>query len=96
MRKPSDTWFDHVNRYRLAAAVLVIPAMLTIISMDLDLVTIPSLTRRVIYWLGLAILLTAVAMDKREVYRGRQDVEKLIKRRLRTEHTSQNTTEETK
>lgn len=85
MRKPTNTWFDRINRYRVAAAILTLPFILSTLTMDLHLFDMPILARRAVYWFGLAVLLTAVAMDWREVYHGKRDVERRIQHRLRQE-----------
>lgn len=87
-KRPLNSWFDRINRYRWAAFILVIPFFLTVISMDLQWVDIPLMVRRVIYWIGLAVLLTAVALDSWEVYRGKRRVNQMINDRLVTDKES--------
>lgn len=83
MRKPTNTWFDRINRYRVAAVILTLPFILSTLTMDLELFEIPILARRAVYWFGLAVLFTAVAIDWLEVYRGRHEVERRIRERIR-------------
>lgn len=85
MRKPTNTWFDRINRYRVAAVILTFPFILSTLTMDLEIFEIPVIARRAVYWFGLAVLFTAVAMDWLEVYHGRQEVEKRIRDRIREE-----------
>lgn len=83
MRKPTNTWFDRINRYRVAALILTFPFIMSTLTMDLNLFDIPILARRAVYWFGLAVLFTAVAIDWFEVYRGRHEVERRIRERIR-------------
>lgn len=78
-----STGFDRINRYRLAAVVLVIPFLMSILSMDLHWVAIPPIARRAVYWIGLFILLVAVAIDTIDVYSGRHKVKKMIRQQLK-------------
>jgi hypothetical protein len=79
------TWFDRINRYRVAAGVLFIPFLLTlfawIIHMPVDSV-MPMIPRRGIYWAGLVFLTLAIAMDAWEVYAGKRRVKRLIQERI--------------
>jgi hypothetical protein len=68
----------------LSAAILVIPFFLTLVSVDLELVHIPLITRRVVYWIGLAVLLTAVALDSWTIYSGKRKVNHMINKRVKT------------
>lgn len=77
-------WFDRINRYRVAAFVLVIPAILNVLVIDLELFDLNMWVRRGIYWVGLLILFTAVAYDWFTVYRGKREVKRRIAERLRT------------
>lgn len=84
--------FDSLIRYRVAAAILSIPFVLNVLTMDLRWVNTPLMLRRVIYWVGLAFLLVAVAIDARKVYDGRRRVKKLIEaQRAATEARSRET-----
>jgi len=80
------TWFDRINRYRVAATFLFIPFVLALVPMvsPIDLDTImPYLVRRSVYWFGLLILAIALAMDAWEVYAGKREVKRMIEARIR-------------
>lgn len=70
--------FDRLNRYRIAAVILVIPGILNIFRLDLDLIDVPTTVIRGIYWVGIAVLITAVSIDGWQVYQGRRRVRKMI------------------
>lgn len=70
--------FDRLNRYRIAAVILVIPGILNIFRLDLDLIDVPTVVIRGIYWVGIAVLITAVSIDGWQVYQGRRRVRKMI------------------
>lgn len=79
------TWFDRINRYRVAAVFLFVPFVLAMIPMltDIEMETImPFLVRRSIYWFGLLILAVALAMDAWEVYSGKREVKRMIEKRI--------------
>lgn len=82
MRTLVDLWLDRINRYRLAAAVLVIPFFLSVL-VDLGWADPPMMLRRGIYWFGLSILLVSVALDAHTVYAGKRKVKRMIQRQLR-------------
>jgi len=69
---------DSLGRYRIAAAILSIPFVLNVLTLDLQWINTPLMLRRVIYWVGLAFLLVAVAIDARKVYDGKRKVKQLI------------------
>lgn len=79
------TWFDRINRYRVAAVFLFIPFVLALIPMltpvEMDSV-MPFLVRRGIYWFGLLILAVALAMDAWEVYSGKREVKRMIEAKI--------------
>lgn len=70
--------FDRLNRYRIAAVILVIPGILNIFRLDLDLIDVPTAVIRGIYWVGIAVLVAAVSIDGWQVYQGRRRVRKMI------------------
>lgn len=88
MINKAPRWFDQLNRYRIAAFVLVVPAVLNILVIDLELFDMSMWARRAIYWVGLLILLGAVAIDAREVYRGKRTVKQMIRSRKHRTQTS--------
>lgn len=79
------TWFDRINRYRVAAVFLFVPFVLVMIPMitPIELDTImPLIVRRSVYWFGLLILAVALAMDAWEVYSGKREVKRMIEDRI--------------
>ena len=70
--------FDRLNRYRIAAVILVIPGILNILRLDLGWIDLPTYVIRGIYWVGIAVLITAVSIDGWQVYQGRRRVRKMI------------------
>ena len=84
------TWFDRINRYRVAAVFLFIPFFLALIPMvtaiDMDTI-MPFIVRRSIYWVGLLILAVALAMDAWEVYSGKREVKRMIEAKLNQAET---------
>lgn len=79
------TWFDRINRYRVAAVFLFIPFVLALIPMLTPVemeVVMPFLVRRSIYWFGLLILAVALAMDAWEVYSGKREVKRMIETKI--------------
>lgn len=88
MNNPTKTWFDRINRYRVAAGFLFGPflinmgALLTGTPID-DV--LPETVRRGIYWVGLLLLGVALGMDALEVYRGRRQVKRLIRQKRKAD-----------
>jgi hypothetical protein len=84
MEMISTTWFDRMNRYRIAAAFLYVPFLgqlgAWIDGTELRNV-LPVVVTRSIYWAGLFLLTVALAMDAWEVYAGRRRVKRLINRK---------------
>lgn len=80
------TWFDRINRYRVAAGFLFVPFVLTLIAwlshVEVDVI-MPMVVRRSIYWVGLFLLTVSLAMDAAEVYAGKREVKRMIKERLK-------------
>ena len=79
------TWFDRVNRYRVAAGFLFVPflaAMVALIFGHNINEFLPMMARRSIYWVGLLLLTIALAMDWWEVYSGKREVKRRIEARL--------------
>jgi hypothetical protein len=82
----SPTWFDRMTRYRVAAAFLYIPFVMTLVAwgMGTELREIlPLYVTRGIYWTGLFLLTVALAMDAWEVYAGKRRVKQLIDQKQR-------------
>lgn len=80
------TWFDRINRYRVAAGFLFIPFILTLVAWSMGLpvdVVMSAVVRRSIYWVGLFLLTVALAMDAWEVYSGKREVKRMIEARLK-------------
>lgn len=86
MEMTSLTWFDRMNRYRIAAAFLYVPfvGQLFAWSAGTELREIlPVYVTRAIYWAGLFLMTTALALDAREVYSGKRRVKQMIDQKKR-------------
>lgn len=80
----SPTWFDRVNRYRIAAAFLYVPfiGQLGAWADGTELRNVlPVAVTRSIYWTGLFLLTAALAMDAWTVYAGKRKVRQMISRK---------------
>lgn len=80
----SPTWFDRMTRYRIAAAFLYVPFLLTLVAWGMGTTlrdVFPQYVTRGFYWTGLALLTVALALDAWEVYAGRRRVKQLIQDR---------------
>lgn len=77
----SPTWFDRMTRYRVAAAFLYVPFIMTLVAWSMGTSLremIPMWATRAIYWTGLLLLTVALAMDAWEVYAGKRRVKQMI------------------
>lgn len=81
MRKPTETWFDRLNRYRIAAVFLAIPTAWNLIDDVSFTQTSFELTIRVLYRTGMVILLVAIAMDWWAVYTGKRRIKQMIRQK---------------
>lgn len=80
----SSQWFDRLTRYRIAAAFLYVPFVISLIGAVLghnlrDWIGIWGV--RAIYYVGLLLLTLALAIDSWEVYAGKRRVKQLIEDR---------------
>lgn len=73
--------FDKINRYRWAGLILLMPGLYNLIFHPEMQITVT----RIIYWIGLLVLLTALAFDSIEVYRGKRQVRQMIESYLTRE-----------
>lgn len=90
MEMISPTWFDRMNRYRVAAAFLYVPfvGQLGAWTAGTELrEVLPTVVTRSIYWCGLLLLTVALAMDGWEVYAGKRKVRQLISQKKRERPT---------
>lgn len=86
----SPTWFDRMTRYRIAAAFLYVPfvGQLFAWSAGTELrELLPMYATRGIYWTGLFLMTTALAMDAWEVYAGKRRVKQMIDQKKRERST---------
>lgn len=77
----TPTWFDRINRYRIAAAflyVLFILSMVGTFSGHPVKEWLPWWLSRALFWSGLLVLTVALAMDAWEPYAGKRRVKRLI------------------
>lgn len=82
----SPTWFDRMNRYRIAAVFLYVPfvGQLFAWTAGTELREIlPLYATRGIYWAGLFLMTAALAMDAWEVYAGKRRVKQMIDQKKR-------------
>lgn len=82
----SPTWFDRMTRYRIAAAFLYVPFIMTLVAWIMGTQlrdVLPMWTTRGIYWVGLLLLTVALAMDAWEVYSGKRRVNQMIDQKKR-------------
>ena len=80
----SPTWFDRLTRYRVAAAFLYIPFLLTLVGQIIGYNLSDWITAwgvRAFYYTGLLLLTLALVMDSWEVYAGKRRVKQLIDQR---------------
>ena len=83
----SPTWFDRMTRYRVAAAFLYVPFLMTLVAWSIGTTLrdmLPYYVVRGFYWMGLALLTVALAMDAWEVYSGKRRVKQMIDHKQRT------------
>lgn len=77
------TWWDRINRYRVAAGFLYVPFILAMITLVTGHELMAQSVRRSVYWIGLFLLTVALAMDAWEVYSGKRQVKRMIATRLK-------------
>lgn len=73
--------FDRLARYRIAALILAVPIIRNVLT------DAPITWVRVVYWIGLSVLLFSIVSDFLVVREGRKRVRALIKARQSTDVT---------